>query len=56
MVKNGIKVICNAFWSIVHIPGINMTNAGQAEAPRTLTGDLKFDLTIQKGDENERKD
>ncbi|HUT55427.1 MAG TPA: hypothetical protein VM658_18700 [bacterium] len=55
MVKNGIKVICNALWSIVRIPGINMTNAGPAEAPKTLTGDIKFDLTIQKGDENERE-
>jgi hypothetical protein len=56
MYKNGIKVICNAFWSIMHMPEINIANASQAAPPKTLTGDIKFDLTIQKGDENERKD
>jgi len=56
MVKNGIKVICNALWSIVQMPVINMTGTGQAEPPNTLTGDIKFDLSIQKGDANERKE
>ena len=55
MDKNGIKVILSASWSIVNA-GMNMTNASQTETPKTLTGDIKFDLTIQKGDENERKD
>ena len=56
MYKKGIKMAMSALWSIVQMPGINVTNAGQTEAPKTFTGDVKFDLTIQKGDENERKD
>lgn len=56
MVKDGIKIICNAFWSFMQIPWIEMTNAGKVEPPKTLTGDIKFDLTIEKGNENERKD
>jgi hypothetical protein len=53
MEKNGIKVVINALWSIVS--GMSMPDASQSERPKTLTGDVKFDLTISKGDEHERK-
>jgi hypothetical protein len=55
MFKNGIRMIREAFWSIVRIPEINLTLAGQAEAPKTLSGNVKFNLIIPKGDENERE-
>lgn len=55
MAKQDIKVIFSAIWSIVNMPGIRMTNAGQAEPNKNLTGDIKLDLTFQKGNEHERE-
>jgi len=54
MNKKVIKSVLNAFWSI--IAGMNMPNASQSETPETLTGEVKFDLVLQEGNENERKD
>jgi hypothetical protein len=56
MLTNGIKVVFNAIWSIFQMPVIGMNVTGQPEHPSTLTGDVKFDLSIRKGEANERKE
>jgi hypothetical protein len=56
MKKQGIKVMCNALWSIAQMPGTNFNETVTKVQPQSLTGDIKFDLSIQRGNAHERKE